>query len=206
MRITSQKRWRSVALTAAGVLVLAGAVPALSQTSTTPSGWQNQQQRGQMQDPQPGQMMPPGETGQPGQADQTATERRDTTGAAPQAGQKLSDQEIRRHAQARVAIEQKVPDVRAKLETIKDPAKELSSEEQKTVREALKGTGVTFQQFAREHRQIAGNPQMESQLKQMEQEVRAQSGAQPPAGTSGAQQPGGGAPAPAPQPGAPPAR
>ncbi len=222
MRVTSHERWLSAAaLTAAGALVLVGAGLASSQTS---------------QESQPGQTAQPGGTAQPDhqmmhpgqadQADQSMPQSRRTLGttdATSPAGQKtMSSQELRRHARAHVMVEQKAPDVHAKLATVKDVTNELSAEEQQKLREALEGTGITFQQFARQHREITANPQTASQLKHMEEQVKAQAGKQQPAGTSGgatspggqeaqpgapgARQPGGGAAAPAPQPGASPTR
>lgn len=199
MRFTFQERWLpAAALTAAGALALAGPVPAWSQTSATPPAGQDQTspssptpetgQSGQTTQPsdtsKPGesQMTQPGQMGQAGQA---------TTPGGPRMRQKIGTQELRKHARAHVALEEKAPDVYSKLATVKDPAKELSADEKHQLREALKGTGITFQRFVREHRLIAADPQLASRLEQMEQQVksRAGRGTQKPAGTSGAGKP-----------------
>ena len=80
-----------------------------------------------------------------------------------------------------------------------DPATEFKGEERQKIEQALKGTGVSFEAFARVHAAVMTDPQVQSRFAQIAQQTRSQSG-------GGAQQPGGasdttsgGAAAPAPE-------
>ncbi len=170
MRIVSRTRLSGTAIVAAGTLLLAGALPALAQTAT---GSPSSSTAGQST----------GSTTTGSTAGQSSPQMGAQKGKAPQSGM-LSQSQLRRHARARVMIEQKAPDVHAKLAQVKDVNKELSSQERQQLQQALQGSGYTISSYAREHRQIMGSQRLQSRLQQMEQQVKSQSGAQQ--GQSGA--------------------
>ncbi len=177
MRIVSRTRLSGTAIVAAGTLLLAGALPALAQTAT---GSPSSSTAGQST----------GSTTTGSTAGQSSPQMGAQKGKAPQSGM-LSQSQLRRHARARVMIEQKAPDVHAKLAQVKDVNKELSSQERQQLQQALQGSGYTISSYAREHRQIMGSQRLQSRLQQMEQQVKSQSGAQQGQSGAGAATPGG---------------
>ncbi len=195
MRLTShQRRQAAAALAAAGAFALGGAFPAWGQQSPMPQpgGAAGGGQAGQAMPPgqmPPGQTMPHGQRGQTGtetptgQADQTMKPGK-AAGARSRTEQRLTTRELQRHARADVMIEQRAPELQAKLATVKDPSRELSAEEQQKLRQALQGTGYTLQRYSREHRQITSDPQLMSRLQRLEQQVKARMEGGQPAGTS----------------------
>ncbi len=135
------------------------------------------------------------------QTDQTTKPGEAAADVTSQSGQQISDLELQQHARAHEALEQKAPDLLDKLKTSRDPAADFKGEERQQIEQALKGTGLSFEEFARVHAAVMTDPQVQSRFAQIAQQARAQSGgsAQQPAGTSdtsGATSGGAAAPAP----------
>jgi hypothetical protein len=125
----------------------------------------------------------------------TAAGSPSTTGAAtassPSAGtsgaQQVTDQELQQHARAHAALEQKAPDAFTQLKTSKDPAADVKASDRQKIEQALQGTGLSFDEFARVHQQVVTDPQVRSRFAQIAKQSKAQAGAtQSPASTSGA--------------------
>jgi hypothetical protein len=119
-----------------------------------------------------------------------------TTGGAaaaksPAAKGTMSNAQIRKHARAQTALQQKAPDLYSKLEQQKTPVDQLSADEKKQLEEALKPLGYTVSQFSREHQMVMANPQLQSRIQRAEQAAKkggagATAGASPAAGAGAA--------------------
>lgn len=126
---------------------------------------------------------------QPTQTHQTTKPGKAAAGATSESGRQISDQELQQHARAHEALEQKAPDLLNKLGTSKDPAAEFRGEERQKIEQALQGTGVSFEEFARVHAAVMTDPQVQSRFAQIVQQAGT-------SGTSGATPGGAAAPAP----------
>ncbi|HEX7126735.1 MAG TPA: hypothetical protein VF406_13340 [Thermodesulfobacteriota bacterium] len=184
MSTVSRRRRTGTAIVAAGTLLLTGALPAAAQTaSQPPSGGAGQSGQSATT---PGGGSSTGTTGGSSAAGQSSQQqKKHQTGKSSQ-GAGLSHAQLRRHARADMVVEQKAPDVYAKVEHAKDLNTELSQEERQKLSQALQGSGYTLAQYAGEHHRIMASPKMQSQLQHMEQQVKAQGGQQGPASQSGA--------------------
>jgi hypothetical protein len=108
-------------------------------------------------------------------------------GAASQSGQQITDQDLQSHARAHAALEQKAPEAFSQLKTSKNPAVDTKASDRQKIEQALQGTDLSFDEFARVHQQVVTDPQVRGRFAQIAQQSKAQAGAtQSPASTSGA--------------------
>jgi hypothetical protein len=87
---------------------------------------------------------------------------------------RLTDRELRTLALAHAIIEEKAAQVYPKVEASRDPARDLTGADRRAVEEALRSSGVSFEEFARAQRELMTSPDALPRFFELEQQVKAE--------------------------------
>jgi hypothetical protein len=85
----------------------------------------------------------------------------------------LTDGDLRQLALAHAVIEERAARVYPKVDASRDPAADVTGADRRVVEEALRGSGVSFEEFARIQRQLMASPDAMPRFFALEQEVKA---------------------------------
>jgi hypothetical protein len=85
----------------------------------------------------------------------------------------LTDGDLRQLAVAHAVIEERAAHVYPRVDASRDPAADLTGADRRVVEEALRGSGVSFEEFARIQRQLMVTPDAMPRFFALEQEVKA---------------------------------
>jgi hypothetical protein len=86
---------------------------------------------------------------------------------------RLTDRELRTLALAHAVIEQKATQVYPRVEASADPARDLTGADRRAVEDALRGSGVPFDEFARVQRRLRAHPDALPRFFEIERQVKA---------------------------------